>query len=65
VFLVKTNNPRALDPKDILVRAGKRQKNITVHASVKEALDLLTGRQKETAPILVTGSFYLWQRYWT
>lgn len=65
VFLVKTNNPRALDPKDILARAGKRQKNITVHASVKEALDLLTGRQKETAPILVTGSFYLWQRYWT
>lgn len=64
VFLVKADNPRALDPEDILRRAGNRQKDITIGGSVKEVLDILSKRREKSVPIIITGSFYLWQEDW-
>lgn len=64
VFLVKADQPRALEPVEILARGRRHQKNITTGASVREILELLAKRQKEILPIIVTGSFYLWQEGW-
>lgn len=64
VFLVKANNPRALEPVEILARGRRYQKNITTGGSVREILKLLARRQEEILPVVVTGSFYLWQEDW-
>jgi dihydrofolate synthase/folylpolyglutamate synthase len=60
VLLVKADNPRAIEPRELIVEAGKYQRNITLAASVRNALDLLTKRQDKTLPIIIAGSFYLW-----
>ncbi len=64
VFLVKADNPRALEPAAILTQAGKYQRNITIGTSVKEAISLLSMRQEKPVSIVVAGSFYLWQENW-
>lgn len=64
VILVKADNPRAVEPAEILTHAAKYQKNIAVGTSVKEALKVLTERQRKPKPIIITGSFYLWQEGW-
>lgn len=64
VFLVRADNPRALDPEDILKRTGNRRGNITIGGSVKEVLNLLSKRREKPGPIIITGSFYLWQEDW-
>jgi dihydrofolate synthase/folylpolyglutamate synthase len=64
VFLVKADNPRALEPAAILEQARKYQKNITTGTSVKDVLGLLSARQEKPVAILIAGSFYLWQKNW-
>ncbi|UCG29597.1 MAG: bifunctional folylpolyglutamate synthase/dihydrofolate synthase [candidate division WOR-3 bacterium] len=64
VFLVKADNPRALDPAEIFTRAAKYQKNITKGNSVRQIIDLLKKRKEKPLTIVVAGSFYLWQKNW-
>ena len=61
--MVKSENPRAVEPVDLLARAKKYNKNITICNSVNDAV---TTASKNTAerPIIITGSFYLWQKEW-
>ncbi|MDH4210360.1 MAG: bifunctional folylpolyglutamate synthase/dihydrofolate synthase [candidate division WOR-3 bacterium] len=64
VFLVKADNPRAIEPAAISAQAGKYQKNITIGTSVKDVLSLLSTRQEKPVTIVIAGSFYLWQKKW-
>ncbi len=64
VFLVKADNPRALDPAEIFTQAAKYQKNIIQGNSVKQIIDLLKKRKEKLLTIVVAGSFYLWQKNW-
>jgi dihydrofolate synthase/folylpolyglutamate synthase len=63
VYLVKTDNPRAVSQQELLRRARRYQKNITFARSVKHALSMIKKHDRATA-IIVAGSFYLWQRDW-
>jgi dihydrofolate synthase/folylpolyglutamate synthase len=62
VFLVKSDNPRALDPEELLTQAKKHQSRVAISASVREALK--SASANEAKATLVTGSFYLWQKDW-
>ena len=63
VLLVKSNNPRAIEPADLLAVAKKHQPNVSISASVPEAIQTLSKSQLARA-ILIAGSFYLWQKEW-
>jgi folylpolyglutamate synthase/dihydropteroate synthase len=64
VFLVKADNPRALDPAEIFKQAAEHQRNIIVGYSVRQVIDLLKRRKEKPLTIIVAGSFYLWQKNW-
>lgn len=64
VVLVPVNNPLGMAPEDIYSAAKKYQKNLSIAPSVQEAIDFLTSRADNVSTILITGSFYLWQRDW-
>ena len=63
VVLVRTQSPRAIDPYALLSLAGHR-KNISIASSVNTALEYAKKRSGTSIPIIVTGSFYLWQNTW-
>jgi dihydrofolate synthase/folylpolyglutamate synthase len=63
VYLVKTDNPRAVYPQELSRKARGYQKNLRFTKSVKHALSTIEKKDSSTA-IIVTGSFYLWQREW-
>ena len=63
VFLVRTDNPRAVCPQELIRKARRYQKNLTFAKSVKHALSTIKKKDSSTA-IIITGSFYLWQREW-
>jgi dihydrofolate synthase/folylpolyglutamate synthase len=60
VLLVKAEHPRAMEPLDIFTRAGKYQKHIKIAGSVRRAFEYLRTREDMRTPIIVFGSFYLW-----
>ena len=64
VSLVKADHPRAAEPRDLLKKVRRYQKNATVERSVSAALDRLSRAERKPAAIIVTGSFYLWQKEW-
>ena len=65
VFVVKADNPRAIEPEELLTMVHRYQKRVTVAGSVQTALDLLTRTGEKASAIIVTGSFYLWQPTWS
>jgi dihydrofolate synthase/folylpolyglutamate synthase len=62
VFLVKADNPRALEPQELLLKAKKCQENTSICNSVNEAIDI--AKADPAAAIIITGSFYLWPKEW-
>jgi dihydrofolate synthase/folylpolyglutamate synthase len=64
VFLIKSNNPRACDPQRLSKIAHKYQQNIVVGDSVPEGLDSALQSAGPSTAIVITGSFYLWQKDW-
>jgi len=63
VFLAKSENPRAVEPGDLLARAKRYNSKITICNSVNEAVTA-ANKNSEGRPIIITGSFYLWQKEW-
>lgn len=63
VYLVKTNNPRAVSRQELARKALRYQKNLTFAKSVKHAISTIRKKNSSTA-IIITGSFYLWQKEW-
>jgi dihydrofolate synthase/folylpolyglutamate synthase len=64
VFVVKADNPRAMEPHDLLLKVRKYQEKVTALRSVRAALDQLLQIKEKPMTIIVTGSFYLWQGQW-
>lgn len=64
VVLVPVNNPLGMAPEDIYSAAKKYQKNLLIAPSVHEAIALLTSTPHTVSAIIITGSFYLWQKGW-
>ncbi len=64
VVLVRTHNPRAIEPHHILSLTGRR-KNISIASSVRTALEYVKRKSSTSVPIIITGSFYLWQNTWS
>ncbi|MBE0431872.1 bifunctional folylpolyglutamate synthase/dihydrofolate synthase [candidate division WOR-3 bacterium] len=64
VLIVKADHPRAMEPCDLVPKARKYQKRATTARSVQTALDLLSRAKEKPVAIIVTGSFYLWQKKW-
>lgn len=62
VFLVKADNPRALEPQELLLKAKKCQENTSICNSVNEAIEI--AKADTAAAIIITGSFYLWPKEW-
>ena len=64
VLLVKSDNPRAMEPIDLYERAKKYQKNLIVAPSVQKVIEYIKTKTHHNPTILITGSFYLWQPTW-
>lgn len=64
VFLVKSHNPRAREPRELMGTAQKFQEHICVSRSVEAAIRSAVKNTGPNAAIIVTGSFYLWQKDW-
>lgn len=64
VFLVKAEHPRARDPLDIYTAARKFQKNIVIAPSVQTVLKYVRNLPQKKTTVVITGSFYLWQKDW-
>ncbi len=64
VFLVKSDSPRARDPQVLSKVAQKYQQNIAVCNSVTEGLNAALKNAGSSTAIVITGSFYLWQKDW-
>jgi dihydrofolate synthase/folylpolyglutamate synthase len=62
VYLVKSDNPRAVDPQDLLANAKRHQASVTISNSVPEAIQAAS--KSDAKAIIITGSFYLWQKEW-
>ena len=60
VLLVKTNNPRTMEPIDLYKKAKKYQKNLTIAPSVQKAIEYIKTKANHNPTIIITGSFYLW-----
>jgi len=65
VFLVRSNSPRALDPHMLCNTAQKYNQNIVVGDSVAEGINSAVQDAAPGTAIVITGSFYLWQKDWT
>jgi dihydrofolate synthase/folylpolyglutamate synthase len=63
IFLIKTDNPRAVSQQELLRRARRYQRNLTFARSVKHAISMIT-KQDSSTVIIVAGSFYLWKKDW-
>jgi dihydrofolate synthase/folylpolyglutamate synthase len=60
VLLVKTNNPRTMEPIDLYKKAKKYQKKLTIAPSVQKAIEYIKTKANHNPTIIITGSFYLW-----
>jgi dihydrofolate synthase/folylpolyglutamate synthase len=60
VLLVKTNNPRTIEPIDLYKKAKKYQKKLTIAPSVQKAIEYIKTKANHNPTIIITGSFYLW-----
>lgn len=60
VLLVKADNPRLMEPIEILKKAKKYQKNILIAGSVKCAIEYLIQKLNDNSAIIIFGSFYLY-----
>lgn len=65
VLLVKTDNPRSMEPSDMYVIGRKYQKKLIIASSVQKAIEYIKKISNKTPTIIITGSFYLWQDEWT
>ena len=65
VFLVKAEHPRARDPLDICTVARRFQKNTVIAPSVQTALKYARNLPGKKTTVVITGSFYLWQKTWS
>jgi dihydrofolate synthase/folylpolyglutamate synthase len=63
VYLVKTENPRAVCPQELSRKARRYQKKLRFAKSVKHVLSMIRKKDSSTA-IVIAGSFYLWQTEW-
>jgi len=63
VVLVKPQSPRALEPHTILSMSGRHRK-ISIASSLDTALDYVN-MKNGSIPVIITGSFYLWQKKWS
>ena len=63
VLLVKSANPRAVEPEDLLAVAKKHQPNVSICNSVADAIHAAS-INTNNKPIIIAGSFYLWQKEW-
>ncbi len=63
VVLVRTQSPRAIEPHAILSMTRHRE-NISIASSVRTALEYVKKKGSTAVPIIITGSFYLWQNTW-
>ena len=64
VFLVKSDSPRAREPEDLMKAARQFQDRVNVSHSVKEAMQTASKENGPARAIVITGSFYLWQKDW-
>ena len=64
VFLVHTDNPRSLEPQDLMKMAERYQRNLSVSSSVNEAIQSAKKDIHGNPAVVITGSFYLWQKEW-
>ena len=60
VLLVKTDNPRAMEPIDLYKKAKKYQKKLTIAPSIQRAIEYIKTKANHNPTIIITGSFYLW-----
>lgn len=59
-LLVKANNPRAMEPIEIYRKAKMYQKNLIIAGSVKRAFEYLRAKANVLSPVVIFGSFYLY-----
>lgn len=64
IFLVRADHPRAMAPEDLRQRARRYHDDLTVADSVADALQLRAPDERSNAPVVITGSFYLWPKKW-
>ena len=64
VFLVKSDSPRAREPGALRQAAQDYQDRIFISHSVKEAMRDAADKGASSTAIVITGSFYLWQKDW-
>ena len=64
VFLVKSDNPRTREPRELMQTAQNFQERICVSRSVEAAIQSAVKNTGPDTAIIVTGSFYLWQKDW-
>ncbi|MCX7995428.1 MAG: bifunctional folylpolyglutamate synthase/dihydrofolate synthase [candidate division WOR-3 bacterium] len=60
VLLVRTGNPRSMEPATIYESAHRYQKNIVIANSIKNAFLYLKERIEKKSTILIFGSFYMY-----
>jgi dihydrofolate synthase/folylpolyglutamate synthase len=64
VFLVKSDNPRARDPQELMQAAQKYGGNTYISNSVAEGIQSAMQNAGSDTAIIITGSFFLWQKDW-
>lgn len=64
VLLVKADHPRAIEPLALYPVAKRFQRNVMIASSVKKALEYVANRSGKRNSVVITGSFYLWQKNW-
>lgn len=64
VYLVKTDNPRAVEPSVLHKQAIKYSRRIEIAPSVARALCSARRAVNNKGTIVITGSVYLWQKEW-
>jgi dihydrofolate synthase/folylpolyglutamate synthase len=64
VFLVKSENPRARKPEELMRAAQRFSDHLYIFPSVKEAMEAAAEEASPDSATVITGSFYLWQKDW-
>lgn len=64
VLLVKADHPRAIEPATLYPATRRFQRNTIIASSVKKALEYVANRAQRKNEVVITGSFYLWQKNW-
>jgi dihydrofolate synthase/folylpolyglutamate synthase len=64
VYLVKSDSPRAREPEELMKMARKFQNRLCISGSVQEAIRTAAQQAAPDNAVVITGSFYLWQKDW-